>query len=392
MQVITSTDALAQACGRLSNHEYVTVDTEFLRETTFWPKLCLIQVASEDEAMIVDPLARGLDLAPFYDLMADTRVTKVFHAARQDVEIMWYEAKLIPAPLFDTQVAAMVCGFGDSVSYLNLVKKVTGEDVDKGARFTDWSKRPLSDRQLAYALADVTHLRGIYRTLSRQLEKTNRSGWLNEEMAILTAPNTYMTRPEDAWRRLKMRVKNRRAMAVLTELAAWRERIAQSENVPRARVLKDDVLYELANQAPRDQEGLAGMRALPDGFHRSARARGVISAIHEGLKRSLDGVPSPRAGRALSAEHAALLDLLKVLLKACAADHQVAPKLIADSDDLERIATEDEPDVPAMTGWRRQLFGERALRLKAGEIALTVQGNRVVPVPLAMPDAGSTTT
>ncbi|MEM7774715.1 MAG: ribonuclease D [Pseudomonadota bacterium] len=380
MQVITESHALADACQRLSEHPYVTIDTEFLRENTFWPQLCLIQIASASEALIVDPLAPAIDLAPFYALMADNSVIKVFHAARQDVEIVWYEADLIPTPLFDTQVAAMVCGFGDSVSYMNLVKKITGENIDKAARFTDWRKRPLSEKQLTYALADVTHLRAVYQTLADELTRTNRADWLSEEMATLTNPQTYLSRPEDAWRRLKMRVKNRRAMAVLMELAAWRERTAQSDNVPRNRVIKDDALYELANQAPRDAETIGNMRGVPDGFHRSARARGALAAIHDGLKRKLDDVPSPRTGRAMSAESAALLDLLKVLLKACAAEHRVAPKLIADSDDLERLALEDEANVPALGGCRYQVFGEQALKLKRGEIALSVKDGQVVPV------------
>ncbi|MEM9028726.1 MAG: ribonuclease D [Pseudomonadota bacterium] len=380
MQVIIESHALADACQRLSEHPYVTIDTEFLRENTFWPQLCLIQIASDAEALIIDPLAPAIDLAPFYALMADNSVIKVFHAARQDVEIVWYEADLIPTPLFDTQVAAMVCGFGDSVSYMNLVKKITGENIDKAARFTDWRKRPLSEKQLTYALADVTHLRAVYQTLDDELTRTNRADWLSEEMATLTNPQTYLSRPEDAWRRLKMRVKNRRAMAVLMELAAWRERTAQSDNVPRNRVIKDDALYELANQAPKDAAAIGNMRGVPDGFHRSARARGALAAIQDGLKRKLDDVPSPRTGRAMSAESAALLDLLKVLLKACAAEHRVAPKLIADSDDLERLALEDEANIPALGGWRYHVFGEQALKLKRGEIALSVKDGQVVPV------------
>ena len=381
MQVITTTGDLAEACRRLAQRPYVTIDTEFLREQTFWPKLCLIQIASDDEAMIIDPLAKGMDLAPFYALMGDQSTIKVFHAARQDVEIVWKEAGLIPEPLFDTQVAAMVCGFGDSVSYMNLVKKITGETIDKGARFTDWSKRPLSDRQLTYALADVTHLRLVYKTLAHELKRTDRSQWLSEELAILTNPRTYESRPEDAWRRLKLRAKNRRAMAILMELAEWRERTAQSENVPRNRVMKDDPLYELANAAPKSLEAMSGMRGLPDGFHRSQKARAVLNAIKAGLTRDLDGVPSPRQGRSLSATQSATLDLMKVLLKARAAANKVAPKLIADSEDLERIVSDDAADVAALSGWRYRLFGEHALKLVRGEIALSVIDGEVVAVP-----------
>ncbi|MEO1794260.1 MAG: ribonuclease D, partial [Pseudomonadota bacterium] len=245
MHVITTTADLAAACDRLAAHPFVTVDTEFLRESTYWPVLCLIQLASAEEALIVDPLADGIDLAPFYELMSAASTTKVFHAARQDVEIVHHQAGIIPAPLFDTQVAAMVCGFGDSISYVNLVRTVTNIGLDKGARFTDWSRRPLSEKQLSYALADVTHLRDVYLYLVARLEETGRAGWLAEEMAVLTNPDTYLTKPEDAWRRLKLKVKDRRALAILMELAAWREAQAQSQNVPRNRVLKDDALYDI---------------------------------------------------------------------------------------------------------------------------------------------------
>jgi ribonuclease D len=381
MRPITTTRELANACARLATHPYVAVDTEFLREQTFWPVLCLIQMAGADDEVIVDPLAPSIDLAPFYELMANERVVKVFHAGRQDIEIVYAKTGLIPHPIFDTQIAAMVCGFGEAVSYVNLVKKVANLDLDKSSRFTDWSRRPLSETQLRYALGDVTHLREIYAYLTGELEATGRAHWLTEEMATLTDPSTYETRPEDAWKRLKLRVKNRKSLAVLMELAAWRERLAQTQDVPRGRILRDEPLYDIANQAPTDVHMLGQLRTLSEGFARSARAKEIIDAVKRGLARDPKTVPPLRMGQGLSAEATARVDLLRVLLKACAARNRVAPRLIADSDDLERIAAEEDPDVPALRGWRRELFGADALRLKRGELALTVTNGEVIAVP-----------
>lgn len=383
MQVITSSHDLAAACNRLAAHDFVAVDTEFMREQTFWPHLCLVQLAGPDTELIVDPLAPGLDLAPFWGLMADTSTVKVFHAARQDVEIVYAKTGRVPHPVFDTQVAAMVCGFGDSVSYVNLVKKITGADLDKSSRFTDWSRRPLSDKQLAYALGDVTHLRDIYRHLQAELVQSGRASWLDEEMQLLTNPKTYEQHPDDAWQRLKLRVKSRKALAVLMELAAWRERLAQANDVPRGRILRDEALYDIANQQPTRPDQLSELRTLSEGFSRSSRARDIVDAVNRGLARDLKTVPHMKHGTHLSAEGMATLELLKVLLKASAATHRVAPRLIADGEDLERIAAEDEPDVIAMTGWRRKLFGEDALRLKRGELALTLDRGEVRVVPTA---------
>lgn len=381
MRVVTTTDQLADSVRELSTHPYVAVDTEFLREQTFWPELCLIQLAGPGIELIVDPLAPGIDLKPFYELMANAGVMKVFHAARQDIEIVFSEAGLIPVPVFDTQVAAMVCGFGESVSYVNLVKKVTGRDLDKSSRFTDWSRRPLSDKQLTYALGDVTHLRDIYSHLKAELEATDRGTWLTEEMAGLTDTATYETHPEEAWRRLKLRVKNRKALAVLIELAAWRERLAQAQDVPRGRILRDEALYDIANQAPTATEQLGELRTLSDGFSRSARAKEIVEAVKRGLARDFKSLPALPQGQPLSAEALATLELLKVLLKSAAARHRVAPRLIADAGDLEAIAVNREPDVPALKGWRRQLFGEDALRLKRGELALTLLNGEVLAIP-----------
>jgi ribonuclease D len=380
MHVITSTTNLIDTCARLADNDFVAVDTEFMREQTFWPELCLIQLAGPSHEAVVDPLADGLDLEPFYGLMADERVTKVFHAARQDIEIVYTEAGLIPKPVFDTQVAAMVCGFGESVSYVNLVKKITDHDLDKSSRFTDWSRRPLTDRQLTYALGDVTHLRDIYRHLKAELEATNRASWLDEEMAELTNPATYETHPEEAWQRLKLRVKNRRSLAVLIELAAWRERLAQAQDVPRGRILRDEALYDIANQAPTSPEQLSTLRTLSDGFARSQRAREIVEAVKRGLERDVKSLPQLNHSQPLSAQATAIVELLKVLLKAAAARNRVAPRLIADATDLERIAAETEPDVPALKGWRRQLFGEDALKLKRGELALTLVKGEVVAI------------
>lgn len=382
MRVITSTSDLTDTCSRLTEGDFVAVDTEFMREQTFWPDLCLIQLAGPDVEVIVDPMAPGIDLKPFYGLMADTRVVKVFHAARQDVEIVYSEAGLIPAPIFDTQIAAMVCGFGESVSYVNLVKKITGRDLDKSSRFTDWSRRPLTDKQLVYALGDVTHLRDIYTHLKTELENTGRETWLDEEMAELTSPATYESHPENAWQRLKMRVKNRKALAVLIELAAWRERMAQAQDVPRGRILRDEALYDIANQQPTTPEKLSELRTLSDGFARSQRAKDIIDAVAKGLARDPKTVPALTHSQPMSAEATATMELLKVLLKASAARHRVAPRLIADAEDLERIASEAEPDVPALRGWRRQLFGEDALKLKRGELALTLARGEVLAMPL----------
>jgi len=381
MQTITTTAELSALCQTLAKSDFVAVDTEFLREQTFWPLLCLIQLAGPDAEAIVDPLAPGLDLAPFYELMADSSTVKVFHAARQDIEIIFLKSGVVPTPVFDTQVAAMVCGFGDSISYVNLVKKTTGTNLDKSSRFTDWSRRPLSSKQLDYALADVTYLRNVYDHLRQVLDKTGRTPWLQEEMSILTNPATYDTSPENAWQRLKLRVKGRKSLAVLLELAAWRERLAQSLDVPRGRVLRDDALYDIANQVPTSTEALGQLRTLSDGFARSQRAKEIIEAVKAGIERDPKTLPKIERNEALSAEASATLELLKVLLKAAAAEHGVAPRIIADSDDLEQLATSDEADILALQGWRRALFGEAALKLKRGELALTLVGGEVRAVP-----------
>jgi ribonuclease D len=385
MRVITSTQDLLSVCQQFASADFVAVDTEFMRETTFWPELCLIQLAgpdlaNPDNAVVVDPLAPGLDLAPFYALMMDERVVKVFHAARQDIEIVFAQTGNVPKPVFDTQVAAMVCGFNESVSYVNLVKKVTGVDIDKSNRFTDWSRRPLTPGQLTYAIGDVTHLRDVYRFLQAEMDKTDRANWVHEEMAELMEPATYQTLPEDAWKRLKVRVKNRKALAILIEVAAWREKIAQGTNVPRGRVLRDEALYDIANQGPTTLEGLGELRTLSDGFGRSARAKEILEAIKRANARDPKTVPALVHTTPMSAEATATVELLKVLLKASAAKGRVAPRLIADAEDLDKIASDDAPDVRALTGWRRIVFGEDALKLKRGELALKLIKGEVVSI------------
>ncbi len=382
MQVITTTQELASACARLAEQPAVTVDTEFMRESTFYPELCLIQIAGGADELLIDPLADGLDLAPFFKLMADERVLKVFHAARQDLEIIFLKSGVIPKPLFDTQVAAMVCGFGDSVSFSTLVKKVTGTDIDKSSQFTDWKRRPLTEKQLTYALGDVTYLTAIHAHMAAELTRSGRSGWLDEEMAELTSPLTYDQRPELSWQRLKLRVKSRKALGVLMEVAAWRETTAQSQNVPRSRVLKDDAIYDIANQMPQSAEQLSELRTIHNGFARSARGPEVLAAIKRGIGRDPKTLPPMPKNTPVPAETLAVLDLLRVLLKAVAAEHGVAPKMIASSEELEQIALNSEADVHALRGWRHELFGSKALQLKAGQLVLGIRDGSVRALPV----------
>jgi len=376
MHLISDTAALSAACDRLATHPFVTVDTEFLRETTYYPKLCLIQIASPDEAVLVDPLSPDLDLAPFFGLMVNENVVKVFHAARQDLEIVWLLGRVLPTPLFDTQVAAMVCGYGDSVGYEQLANDLAKARIDKSSRFTDWSRRPLTEAQLSYAESDVTHLRDIYLALKADLDASGRESWVAEEMAVLTSPATYEVKPENAWLRLKGRIRKPRELPNLMEIAAWREREAQTRDVPRQRVLKDDALMDIVQRGPRSVEALAELRSVPNGFERSRNGAEVLAAIERAA--AIDPKTLPRLererGRPTSA---AVLDLLKVLLKAVADAERVAPKIIASTDDLEAIASDDLADVPALQGWRRSVFGEKALALKDGSLSLRIQRGRV---------------
>lgn len=376
---ITTSKVLAEVCERMAQHAFVTVDTEFLREQTYYPLLCVAQMASPEEAVTIDALAENIDLAPFYALMANERVTKVFHAARQDIEIIWNLARLIPRPLFDTQVAAMVLGYGDAISYDQLVHRITGDTLDKSNRFTDWARRPLTPAQLTYAVSDVTHLREVYQALSAALGARGRANWVDEEMEILTSPDTYRADPATAWERLKSRVRKPKELAVLIEVAAWREREAQTRDVPRGRVLKDDVIGDIAIQAPTTPERLASLRSLPKGFERSKWGQDLIEAVKRGIARDPKALPRIERTRH-QPNGSATVELLKVLLRMTAERHGVAAKVIATVDDLEQIAASDDADVRALKGWRRELFGERALALKHGELALAIERQRVVAV------------
>lgn len=381
--MIETTAALEDACRALAQSDFITIDTEFLRETTFWPQLCLIQMASPTLEVLVDPLAKGLDLKPFFELMANPKVIKVFHAARQDIEIIHHLGSLVPHPIFDTQVAAMVCGFGDSISYDQLVQRINGEQIDKSSRFTDWSRRPLSEKQLDYALADVTHLRDVFQALKEQLEREGRATWLNEEMAILESAGTYDIHPDDAWLRLKARLRKPTELAILKYVAAWREREARSRNVPRSRVLKDDAIFEVAQQQPKDTEALSRLRTIPKGWERSTSGAAVIEAVNEALALPKTEMPhAPKPTRSPEGSGAAV-ELLKVLLKLISDKEGVAAKVIANTDDLEKIAAEGETaEVAALHGWRRELFGETALRLISGSVALRFVDKKIEAVEL----------
>ena len=384
MEIITTTGELNALCDALRGDEYVTVDTEFMRESTFWPELCLIQIAGHKRQAIIDPLADGIDLAGFFALMADERVLKVFHAARQDVEIIWYLGKVIPTPMFDTQVAAMVCGFGDQVGYEALVRKLADAQIDKSSRFTDWSRRPLSEKQLAYAMSDVTHLRDVYESLQKELDKSGREPWLKEEMAILTTPATYISHPEDAWKRVKFRPRNRKQMAVLMAVAAWREAEAQERNVPRSRVLKDDAIGELAQQMPTSQEALKELRAVPRGHSGSRMGEAIVGAVKAGLAMEPADVPFVREERTILSEQAsAAAEVLRLVLKVLCEQEGIAGKLIASTSDLEAIAMDDGADVPALQGWRRKVFGELALDVKNGKRGIVLANGRARIVALS---------
>lgn len=381
MTPITTNDALVAFCERLKGAPFITVDTEFMRETTYWPKLCLIQAASANDAAIIDPLAEGLDLEPFLDLLRDPDILKVFHAARQDVEI-FVKLGAMPTPMFDTQVAAMAAGFGDQVSYESLVRQTLRQEVDKGSRFTDWARRPLSDAQLTYALGDVTHLAALYPKLRDRLAKEGRLDWVMAEMEDLTDPAVYDTDPENAWKRLKPKKYSAKYLAVFKAAAVWRERAAQERDQPRGRILKDEAIDELATQAPTDVDAFNRMRSIPKGFGGSRLGQELIVELKRvladpdahapKLERPAHGQPAPPS----------VVELLKVLLKAKSDNAGVATKLIANVADLEKIALDDNAPVEALHGWRRQLFGEDALKLKRGEIALVLNGARVEVVEI----------
>ena len=379
MQLITTTDELKAAVDRVSQGQFVTVDTEFMRESTYWPKLCLLQFAGSNEegGHLVDPLAPGLDLAPFIALLDRPDIVKVFHAARQDIEIFFNLSGRTPKNLFDTQIAGMVCGLGESISYENLVRETSGHAVDKSSRFTDWSRRPLSEKQLVYALGDVTHLRDAYRWLSEKISTRGRAEWIAEEMAVLTDPATYGTDPDESWRRLKVRSGSKKFLSVLKTLAAWREREAQTRDLPRQRVLKDDALLDVASHAPKTVAELDGLRSIPRGFAQSRSGAAILEAIAAGLALPHDQVPQLERHERLPETDSGLVDALKLLLKLKADEAEVAPRLIANAADMERIAAYGTPDVAAMQGWRREVFGAAALDLKAGKLSLKIKDGKL---------------
>jgi ribonuclease D len=384
IDLVTTTEALAALCERLRTEPsgFVTVDTEFMRERTYWPELCVVQLAGDQEVAVVDALAPGLDLAPLGALLADPAVVKVFHAARQDVEIFLLKFGAVPTPLFDTQIAAMVAGFGDQVSYDGLVRALAGAQIDKAHRFSDWSARPLSASQVTYAAADVTHLRRVYTALTARLEREGRLPWVAEEMGALAAPATYLADPETVWERLKPRTHNRRFLGLLKAAAAWREREAQRINIPRQRLVRDETLLEIAATGPETAADLARARGISEGFAKGKSGVSLLAAIAEAKAlpdAAMPEIPKERGGPAASP---ALVALLKVLLAAKSEEHHVAPKLLASSEDLDRLATEAAPDLPALSGWRREVFGEAALALKAGRLALGVDGRRVRLIPV----------
>lgn len=380
--LIATTEALAALCDRLARERVVTVDTEFMRERTYWPELCVVQLAGEAEVAVVDALAPGIDLAPLGALLADPAVMKVFHAARQDVEIFLLKFGAVPTPIYDTQIAAMVAGFGDQVSYDALCRALAGVGIDKAHRFSDWSARPLSGSQIAYAAADVTHLRRIYAALTERLERDGRTAWVAEEMAALADPATYRTDPETVWERMKPRTHNRRFLGLLKAVAAWREREAQRVNIPRQRLVKDETLLEIAATAPETAADLARARGISEGFARGKSGTGLLAAIEAAKALPEEALPeAPKEHRRGPPPSPALVALLKVLLAAKSEEHHVAPKLLASSEELEQLAAEPTPDLPLLQGWRRAVFGDAALALKAGRLALGVDGRRVVLIP-----------
>jgi ribonuclease D len=385
MKIITTTEALAAFCTEAARHAYVTVDTEFLRERTYYSKLCLLQIAFPgdgiNDAAIVDPLAEGISLEPVYDLFRDVGVVKVFHAARQDLEIFFVDAGVIPTPLFDTQVAAMVCGFGEQAGYETLVRKIAKAEVDKSSRFTDWSRRPLSEAQMKYAVEDVTHLRVVYEYLAARLAKTGRERWVAEEMAVLNDPATYRVEPDEAWQRVKTRTASPRFLAIVRELARFREDYAQTRDVPRSRVFKDDALVELASTKPMNEQDLGRSRLLLREARRGEIADGILAAVKAGVAIPADAMPKADRSREQLQVNPALADLLRVLLKAKCEGQGVAQKLVATSADLDAMAA-GERDVHALRGWRREVFGNDALLLCEGKVALAVKGSDVVTIRL----------
>ncbi|WP_034989271.1 ribonuclease D [Bartonella senegalensis] len=378
MKLITQTTDLEIALATLRSSDFVTVDTEFIRETTFWPQLCLIQLASPDATVLIDPISQDIDLKPFFDLMTDKKIVKVFHAARQDIETIYHLGGVIPSPLFDTQIAGSICGFGDSISYDQIVQRCTGHQLDKSSRFTDWSCRPLSEKQLLYALADVTYLRDVYLLLKKQLAKNKRTHWMDDEIAILLAPKTYDMPEDEAWKKVKGKIKKPRELAVLQKIAAWRERKARHYNIPRRHLIKDECLIEIATQQPKNEADLKRLRSLNKNWDKFSIAHTLIKAVHEGLEVDLATLPALPKYNPLNETSSAVLDLLKVLLKLVANENGIAPKIIATSNDLEKIANGCiKKNIPAMNGWRYEIFGQKAEQMLKGKIGFYLSNGKI---------------
>ncbi len=380
--LINTNDALVAFCQKVEKSRYLTVDTEFMRDRTYWPRLCLVQVAGDNDIAAIDPLADGIDLAPLFALLKDPKILKVFHAARQDLEIFYNLTGEVPAPIADSQVMAMVCGFGDSVSYETLVSKLAKASIDKTSRFTDWSARPLSERQLSYALDDVRYLRPVFDKLEEQVKKQNRGDWLTEEMAILESPATYKLEPNEAWRRLKARIDKPKHFMLLKALAAWRERDAQRIDIPRNRVLRDEALLEIVYHAPQSIEDLSRVRGFSADMAKGRMGAGILAVIKEALAQTPEPLPNDFKRKILPGNIAPVADLLRVLLKSVADEQNIAPKLLASAADLDELAADDNADIPAAHGWRREVFGARAIDLKHGKLAIKLENNRVKFVTL----------
>jgi len=384
MRIVATTADLKALVKELEGAPYIALDTEFMRDSTYWPKLCLIQIAIPGVAAIIDPLAEEIDLAPFFKLVKNPKIVKVLHAGRQDIEIFWHKGRVIPDPLFDTQIVAMVCGFGEAASYETLARKLAKVEIDKSARFTDWANRPLTKRQLEYALADVTHLRTIYELLSAELVRTKRESWVAEEIAALKSEELYALDPVHAWKRLKPRTGNKRFLAALAAVAAWREREAQSRDVPRNRVVKDEVLLELAANPPEDGEALERIRAVPKGFASSRMGKSLLEAVAEAKDAPPPELPAgePEKKRRKREPAPAAVDLLKTLLRLRAEEARVAPRLIANADDIERLAAGEDDGVAALSGWRNEVFGKDAVALRKGQLAIALEKGEAVVVEL----------
>ena len=379
MNVITTTDDLTKFCSSAKDKDFLCVDTEFMRESTFYSQLCLIQAATIDSEVIIDPLADGIDLAPFLSLLMDEKITKVMHAARQDMEIFYMLCQAVPTPVFDTQIAAMALGFGDSVGYMALVKGRLDVNLDKGARFTDWSRRPLSEKQLHYAIGDVTHLRDLYPAMIDELNDRARLKWVMEEMAPQMEESLYTFEPEQAWERLKVRNYKKPYLAALKAAAAWREREAIARDVPRRRVMKDDTLYDLALNKPTDLKALERLRSIPRGFEKSSKAKVLVEAITAAVANADNYAPKVERAKNRPPNTGAAVEMLKTLLRLRTEYVDIAPRLVANNADIELIAAFGEKaDVAALKGWRREVFGEDALKMLDGKIALRLEGNEVV--------------